>query len=278
MKKFYLALMGLFIAATLCGAEAKPTKSTYQEVSKPDSYIIPTQKIVGAEQPVALGELVDLTVSPIAQMPTNLVGISYTWRVYDNGKVKHIRESNGGVYFGTGMKPKTLLVECAVTYLFLKKDGDQITDVATRTVILSTTLTIGDAPAPGPNPGPSPAPGLPDGKYKLSQTAYNLANQKVTNATARVKGAPAIANSLRGIASAVSAGAVPSVEELIKKTKASQLTALQGVQVNPADWDAFGTSLQDTVYALYKGKQLDTTSDFATAWGEIATGLEAIKQ
>jgi len=48
-----------------------------------EKFVIPDQKIVGAETPIPLGELVDLSVSPIKSPPQYLVETTYTWKVLD---------------------------------------------------------------------------------------------------------------------------------------------------------------------------------------------------
>ena len=49
-------------------------------------FVVPQQKIVGAESPVPLGELVDLTVSPIKDPPKHFVSCSIAWKVFDGDK------------------------------------------------------------------------------------------------------------------------------------------------------------------------------------------------
>ena len=47
-----------------------------------DKYQVPKQTIVGAEKPIPLGELVDLSLSPIDPKPANLVQYAVSWQVF----------------------------------------------------------------------------------------------------------------------------------------------------------------------------------------------------
>jgi hypothetical protein len=124
---------------------------------------------------------------------------------------------------------------------------------------------------------PPPTPVFPDGTYKLSAAAYEWANTKVAAGPMRAKAAAALAASLRGVASQIAAGTVPSLLDGLSKTKIANASALAGIGVANADWDAFGTNMQQTVYGLYTTKKLNSAADLAVAWNEIAAGLEQVK-
>ncbi len=249
-----------------------------------DKFVVPEQKIEGADSPIPLGELVDLTISPIKTPPPNLASTSYVWRVYEDGVPKHVREYQEGIFFGAGIKPKKLLAECVVVYLYVVKDGDKVTEIATRVNFLSADVVIGP-PEPPPGPGPSPpppAPGpgpvLPDGKFKLAATAYSLAMSRVNLAApARQASANAMAISLKAIASMIGSGVLKSPEDILKQTKQSNNDAIKAVSVDVAAWDNFGSGLEDVLVDLYKQKKLVVAADYATAWLELAAGLEQVK-
>jgi hypothetical protein len=80
-------------------------------------FVVPQQKIVGAEAPVPLGELVDLTVSPIKDPPKHFVSCSVAWKVFDGDKEKRVREYQDGIFFGAGVVPKRMTALVAITYL-----------------------------------------------------------------------------------------------------------------------------------------------------------------
>lgn len=245
----------------------------------PAVFVVPTIKILGAESPVEIGDIVDLSVSKPATASQWLASSSYIWRVLDGGKVKKVHNYDGGVIFGTGLTPRQVMVDCVATHLFIVKDGDKVTQVATRTVILTTMVTIG-APVPPspipPNPVP-PAPAFPDGTYKLSQAAYTAAMTKVTDVTARVKGAAALAKSCRGLQSTFAAGGAADLATALKQSKTVNNQALKDAGVDLTKWDDFGGVLQDAIYQFYKDKKLNTPADLGVMWGEVAVGLEGVK-
>jgi hypothetical protein len=235
-------------------------------------FVVPQQKIVGAESPVPLGELVDLTVSPIKDPPKHFVSCSIAWKVFDGDKEKRVRESQDGIFFGAGVVPKRMTALVAITYLYVVKEGDKTSEIVTKTVIISSPVIIGEDPGPTPDPS-VPDPVFPEGRYNLQKTAYSLAMGKVPAVT-RKGSATAVAKSFESMASAVAAGAVKEVDDLLKKTAESNRAA---VGANKAAWEPFFKEMQDTLYSLYEGKQMVTATDFAEAWREVAAGLKSLK-
>jgi len=233
-------------------------------------FVVPQQKIVGAEAPVPLGELVDLTVSPIKDPPKHFVSCSIAWKVFDGDKEKRVREYQDGIFFGAGVVPKRMTALVAITYLYVVKEGDKTIEIATKTVIISSPVIIGEDPGPDPV---APEPSFPEAKYSLQKKAYSLAMSKVP-AAIRKSTATAVAKSFEAMASAVAAGAIKEVDELLKKTAESNRAA---VGANKAAWEPFFKEMQDTLYSLYESKQMLTATDFAEAWREVAAGLKSVK-
>lgn len=235
-------------------------------------FVVPQQKIVGAEAPVPLGELVDLTVSPIKDPPKHFVSCSVAWKVFDGDKEKRVREYQDGIFFGAGVVPKRMTALVAITYLYVVKEGDKTSEIVTKTVIISSPVIIGEDPGPDPEPS-APEPTFPEARYDLQKKAYSLAINKVP-AAIRKGSATAVAKSFESMASAVAAGAIKEVDELLKKTAESNRAA---VGANKAAWEPFFKEMQDVLYSLYESKQMVTASDFAEAWREVAAGLKSIK-
>lgn len=235
-------------------------------------FVIPQQKIVGAEAPIPLGELVDLAISPIKDPPKHFTSYSVAWKVFDGDKEKRVREYQDGIFFGAGVVPKRMTALVAVTYLYTVKEGDKITEVGTKTVILSTPVIVGEDPGPAPDPV-EPEPTFPESRYSLNSKAYKAAMSKVPTA-ARRAGAKNIAKSFESIASAVSAGALDQVDEILKKTTEANRAAVGNYR---ADWEPFFKYMQDVLYTLYEEKQMVNVNDFAEAWREVAVGLKSVK-
>jgi len=239
-------------------------------------FVVPQQKIVGAESPIPLGELVDLSISPIKDPPKHFVSYSMAWKVFDGDKEKRVREYQDGIFFGAGVVNKKMTALVAVTYLFAVKESDKIIEVGTKTVILSTPVLIGDGvnPEPGPTPGPvNPEPAFPESRYNLHRVSYGFATAKVP-LTARRASANNIAKSFESIASAVAAGALNEVDDILRKTTEANRAAVGNYK---ADWEPFFKEMQEVLYKLYEDKKMVNASDFAEAWREVATGLKAIK-
>ena len=90
-----------------------------------ENFIIPEQKIVGAELPIPLGELVDLSISPVQSAPKFLVSTTYAWKVFDGYTEKRIRNYENGVFFGSGIQAKKLKVIVSITHLYVVKDNEK---------------------------------------------------------------------------------------------------------------------------------------------------------
>lgn len=235
-------------------------------------FIVPSQKILGAETPVPLGELVDLTISPIKDPPKHFISYSVAWKVFDGDREKRVREYQDGIFFGAGVVAKRMTALVAITYLYAVKEGDKTTEITTKTVIISTPVIIGEDPGPSPDPS-APEPSFPEARYGLQKRIYTLAMSKVP-VNGRKAAAISVAKSFESMASAVAAGAVVEVDDLLRKTAESNRTA---VGVNKAAWEPFFKEVQDILYALYENKQMVTATDFAEAWREVAAGLKSIK-
>lgn len=255
----------------------------------PPSVTVPVQTIQGAESAIPLGELVDLSLSPIVNRPANLAGVDAKWAVIDaavgtDGQIKltgkRIREANDGVFFGAGIKNKVLFVNCTIVYLFIDRDKDgKVTNVSTRTAILSKQIKIGeDTPDPvvPPKPPVPPTPSFPIGTYNLSSQIYNLALSKVSDATARSKGAAAYTASYSASASKFVSVASP-LEDSLKACTADGATALKNAGVSASAWSSFGDSLEDILFQLYQTKKITTSKDLGVALQEISVGLSAVK-
>lgn len=258
-------------------------------VSGDDSpkFIVPEQEILGDEDPVALGDLVSLSVSRIEKHPNYHVSCSYTWTLIDlsNGDNKSHISTDDGVFFGAGISEKTIRAICAVTHVYIVPGETKGTckEIVTKTVMLEGNVRIGGSnptpptpTPPGPGPAPTPAPDLPDGKFGLAKTVYSLVNEAAP-ADTRVAGAHAMATAMRGIASSIAAGVLKKPEDVLKTTTNSNRLAMTNVGVDYNTWNAYSSKLETVLFDLYETEKLNTLEDYQTAWNEIATGLEAVK-
>jgi hypothetical protein len=236
---------------------------------EPDVSYIPY--VVGADKVIHLGEIVKLTVVPYRDKPVDLTSWSCTWRIFDGNNEKVLEGSNTEtVMFGSGIAKKTLKVYCAVSQVF--KDG------SSKVFLLIKDLNIGDAPGPGPGPGPTPTPDptFPDGRFQLSKFIYDAS--KTVNSPEREREARALSNAINGVASAISAGTIKTPDDALIKCKEANRTALQAISPDSITrWEPTFTALQDRLYQLYTERKINTVSDFADAFREIAVGLNGVR-
>jgi hypothetical protein len=247
-------------------------------------FVAPVQKIVGAEQAYAAGELIDLTISPIKDKPQYFIQASYDWKVFEeNFQEKRVRPYGDGILFGSGLKERKLKAVCIATYLYAVKDGDKISEFGTRTSFLIADVIVGSPPEPDPGPGPGPKPPQPDptfdaGKYDLAKWSYQAAKTGVPANATRAKVAQALATKMNGIAASIAAGTLKDAGDILQKTHDANLSALKDAGGNRDDWVSFFTQLQNHIYDdLYAKKLINSADDFATAWREISAGLSKVQ-
>jgi hypothetical protein len=256
-----------------------------------DRFPIPEQTIIGAGK-VGPGEMVSLSVSEIPSKPDTLQNVIYNWTILDEGKIKTTGiiewPDKTKLIFSPGISKndKRYTIILNANYLFVVKDGPTVKEVATRAKVILAEVTVsgfnpGPGPGPdpippGPGPGPGPDPILPDGKYNLSRFAYD--NRNLVEQPYRAKGAKVLSASFSGIASSIASGSLSKLDDILAKTTASNNTTLTSIGIPLNKWEPWAEKLQAKLYDLYRSKQLATPTDFATAWREVSTGLDAIKE
>lgn len=175
-KRFIARLLPCFLLLCCLSARADVT--------------VPEQKIEGAETPIALGGLAELSVAkiPTDEKPTGLAGVTYDWLLLDNGKEFATRlrkfddKDREGVFFGAGIKKKKLFVICHATYLYVMKDDKgNVTSVSTRTRRMTAELRLGDG-EPEPDPDVDPTPPTPVGPMRVLMVYESAEVAKMTEA------------------------------------------------------------------------------------------------
>lgn len=138
-------------------------------------------------------------------------------------------------------------------------------------------------PVPVPIPPPPPAPVIVEpvfdpGTYALASEAYRLA--KLVQSADRIKEAHALATAFRDIRDQLVAKKVFGLtDELLALRIQTLLTksATNAVGSNRTAWEAFHVPLAKLISDLWNSHKMRTSDQWAIAFGEIATGLEAVK-
>jgi hypothetical protein len=265
---------------------------------------------VGADKPVPLGELVDLSLSPPADKPATLVSSSEIWKVWDvvsdasgtrlvEKKVREYVSPDGarGVFFSAGISDKRMVVAVAVTHLYAvrdEKDASRVSRVATKTALLTAELVIGNGGTPKPpepKPGPDPKPVDPDpvpppkpkdpefpaGKFGLAKFVYGQVKGN-TPADTRKAWADAHVKAYRAAVGDIKAGKLPVLRSaLIDVTnKVHKAKSDAGLSADPG-WSKVADAVEAELYSLYKDGKLNTPEDLAQALDEMIAGLEGAK-
>jgi hypothetical protein len=223
-----------------------------------------------------LGDLVDLSVSPIQNPPKFLVSTVYSWKVFDGYAEKRIRNYENGIFFGSGIQNKRLKVIVSITHLYVVKEGDKLVETAIRTNFISTDIFIGEE-EPDVPPSPEIEPEFTDSKYQLSKFIYDGLKPVKLSKLDKIKQCTAIASSFDSIAAAIAAGTITTLEDILKKTAESNKAALMRSGGDRAKWEALFTDIQEKLFSLYQSGKMQTKEDFSIAWKEISLGFKSFK-
>jgi hypothetical protein len=281
MKK---ALLGFLLSLVLCGSvfAAAPVK---------DDYVTPPVSIVGAEDPVPYGEMVQVQAVHKGEVPADLTDVHYDWKVFSGDtqteKRVYVSPDSKTVIFAAGIKKTKFLVVLNVTYTYIHKDKDgKIDNVQTRTSgIQNTYVTVGDkAPEPippGPNPTPVPPtptptpPVVPDTPLGLVKASVAAA-AGMTSPT-KTSAAQALAVVYNQVAADIEANKIATLGEAYKQLKDGNAKALASVNADLGEWQIWDDGLRRAVYKLYLDKKLTKVTDYPAVFREIAQSFSYIK-
>lgn len=186
------------------------------------------------------------------------------WRILDQAtgiRINTIPLSDGTLVFGSGAVPRSIIVRVALAY----KEGETVSAALLESVV--KVGTPDPLPTPSPDPIPTPSPDLPSGKF-------GLANFVVKSKVGDAKGFAVLAGSFKSIKTQIVAGRFAKLEDVLTATSKANRDALTQAGIPTAQYDSLFSKLQDELFSLYQAKKINTMDDIATAWDEIALGLE----
>lgn len=255
-----------------------------------NKFVIPKQDIVGIEEPVPTGDIVILRVSPIQDKVEYLKSVEYRWIIIRDGKiVTRFIAMNDSIVFGAGSDPnvdiKVFLIRAynyEITEELTTKDDKKVKVVKESgmrladPIIAQVKLRGPNPPVPPPNPV-DPDPIFPIGRFDLAKVSYNAVKQVTAlDSARRVQAARALARSYSSIASSIRAGAITNPKKALEETKAANDIALRDLGIR-GEFEPWDQALKSVLVNLNSSGKLKTMDDFATAWDEIAQGLNAAK-
>jgi hypothetical protein len=159
------------------------------------------------------------------------------------------------------------------TVVLVGIDGELLA-IDTHTVtIVATPVPPGPGPGPGPTPPPDPLPDVPDGKLGFTKLAFTE-GMKVALPT-RQKAA-ALADNFTSVASAISAGAIRTVEEANAEVSKKNREVLQGAARDA--WMPFLQAWSDKADAALKAGTLrGTVQEYRDIYMATEQGLRRVQ-
>jgi hypothetical protein len=132
-------------SSTINTKEAINTKSEFgtlppiKQEQGPDTYELPSIEIEGSDVIVPLGDIVELSISPVEKLPSGLKSSIYSWTILPPPPKVIPWVDNTKVFFGTGIKDQEYTVILTGTYAF---SGDSKT-IEHRTSTIIKKVTVG---------------------------------------------------------------------------------------------------------------------------------------
>lgn len=267
------------------------------------AYILP-QVTISAPSQVDVGDMIVVSADlDKTKYPDGLQQVKFQWTVLEDGRLKPntiVWPDGSRIFFAAGMRPKVYTVILDVDALFATPQTVAGATVLANAEIDSpplsvTSIQVGDptpvpvpvpptptpvppVPVP-PTPTPTPVPVvLPDGKYKLSQFAYDAVNTSVGLTQAeRVSIAGAYATGFDATSAKIAAlSTMGTVEAIMADLKAGNDAALKLTGIASTKYASIKTAISDKIYSLSSTGSVVTIDDFATAFREISLGLKAV--
>lgn len=232
---------------------------------KVDKFLSPKVDILGITGQASLGEIMVLEAKLSEASPEFIKASKIKWVVTDSaGKEKPVFNEGSKAIIGTGSKPGLLSIRVKLTLTY-GIDGSDVKLVCEK----KEDVKVGDD-IPGPGPGPNPDP---------DDTLDGVAKQVATWAVAlvksdiRAKSAKPLAESFKSISNTIGQGELTSLRAVLLQSKASNNDAVMAAGVDPREWDAWGSSLQDMLYTKYTNNELSKVGDIKKLWWDISHGL-----
>lgn len=229
----------------------------------------PPQEIETGEEPLPLGELIDIYVKPLDPLPDGMVGVSYEWKVYElpGGELKPVRVYSNGVLFGGGLEPKRLLLVCSATYLYATKDVDgKIKNISTESALLDKIVQIGN-----PEPVPPPTPD-PDSQFGMEGVVYNSIMRNIPAGRTRTDGAKALSESYAQEVLRKKLG--DKLEDIMAQTRDLNNQKLAAAGIEKTQWLPVFVDIRDHFFDLYSQNKIKSMTDFDAVYQEICDGFK----
>lgn len=253
-------------------------------------FVVPNAEIGGSEGDVAVGEIVDLWVQPLENVPDNLYSVSYAWTVLPHKNKVVVWPDNSRIIFGTGTQSRIYSVILTASYVYVVMDEDgKIQDIAQRSATTMREIRIvGNGTNPGPIDPTDPTDPMPNTEWPgevpedlngLAKLAYQWTALVHVNAAYPIDDAKATAQrlgeSFQKMAEMIKSGEFEDVNEILKLTTDSNDEAMAG---NQSAWMPWVVEMGNFIHSAYVGGKIRTLDEFQIAWEEIAKGLlEAAK-
>ena len=88
----------------------------------PDKFELPVIEVLGAEAPVELGNLVELSIKPIDKLPAGLKSVIYCWTILPPPPRVIPWVDSSKIIFGTGIKSQEYTIILTATYAFINDE------------------------------------------------------------------------------------------------------------------------------------------------------------
>lgn len=268
MKKFCISILLLLpITAWSDEPEQEPeaeiTQNLFVADMPEDGFVVPETEILGPEDTIPLGELIDLQVKPFSKTLEHLHSVSYSWTVLPVKTKMAVWPDGSRVLFGTGTQATKYTVILTASYVYVKPNAAKELTVAQKQITALKVITVGSEQTTEP-------PTSPD-LNNLSKEVMGWTSLVNLDPTTKKQNAADLAGSFRMVAEAIDSGTITDVADIFSTVKQNNEQVLGSTQIA---WKPWGAKLAEKLSGLYNSG-VKEPSQFSAVWKDIAKGLEA---
>lgn len=234
-------------------------------------------KVVGADAPIPIGELVVLTAE-LKNPPKDIKEVNYSWTILPKRDAV-LWPDQTKIVFGTGNAPREYTIVLTAAVL---SAGDEMKLLQSYTTV--TTVKVGGsdpvkpvdpvAPVDPVTPvdpiDPNPLTGISKDVYQwisLVKTTPLYTNEMIKADAAK------LAVSFEAVAASVAAGIYKDYNEILTATRNSNRQAI----ANRDEWLPWFEKLSAKLKESYADGSIKTNDQISQAWRDIAKGLNKAK-
>jgi len=237
----------------------------------PLDIVIPTVTIVGGEQPIEIGELIQLKAEINSDESIN--SLKYSWTVLPDRDIT-VWPDGSKILFGTGTKHDAYIVVLTVSFVFAELGPENEISIQQKAVTLrqdvqiirSILQTETSESTPITTNFLRPLSGISENAYELVKSIERNANYTDEDVK---RDATNLFAAFTSVASDIELGILTDLNAVLETT----IKRNAGVLDNKKAWGGWFDDISNSIEILYNDGKLEKMSEITQIWRDIAKGL-----